>query len=123
MPSPFPFGPAAAEVPLFKVLAMPFYTIQKALKACDDCWTWTTLKGEVYEDVVLLKMDRDYVTIRHKYGTTLLARTDLDHRVQKSLVDNSEMADPDDFYRESDAAEPCLKEYSRARSDRLSGLV
>jgi hypothetical protein len=117
MPKTFPFGPA--EVPLLKVLAMPFYTIQRALKACDDCWTWTTLNGDIYEDVVLLKMDRDNVTIRHKYGMTSLARTELDPRVQQSLVDHSEMADPDDFYRESSDSEPYFKAACPPRADRL----
>jgi hypothetical protein len=100
----FRFSPA--EGPLFKVLATPFYTLQQAFKACDDCWTWTTLGGDIYEDVVLLKMDRDNITIRHKYGITSLARTELDQRVQESLMNNSEMDDSDDFHCQSSDAEP-----------------
>ncbi len=81
--------------PLFKVLASPFLGLQQALSIGDDCWSWTTLSGEVYEDVELLSLAPDKVTIRHGHGVATIARTDLPREIQQRLIDNSEMAEPD----------------------------
>jgi hypothetical protein len=87
-----------SKMPLLTALARPFLMFKDALSLGEDCWTWTTAQGRVYEDVVLVKLDRDDVTIRHKYGTATIGRVDLTPQVQKSLTENFELSEPDDVY-------------------------
>jgi hypothetical protein len=107
------------NLPLWKVLASPFLTLQQALAICDDYWTWTTQNGDVYEDVDLLTLSRDEVTFRHKYGVSSVARADLAEHVQQSLIDNTMMAEPDD-YRDTSADEHYLGAHSMAHADGFS---
>ena len=83
---------------LLTALARPFLMFKEALSLGEDCWTWTTAQGRVFEDVVLVKLDRHEVTIRHKYGMATLGRTDLSSEIQKSLIENFEMTEPDEVY-------------------------
>ena len=87
-------------MPLFKALSSPFHFLQQAFTACEDCWTWTTVHGEMYEDVLLLDLTRDTATIQHRYGVDTILRADLDRETQQSLIDNSEMAEPDDLHED-----------------------
>ena len=84
-------------MPLLSALAQPFLVFKTALSACEDYWTWRTHQGEIYEDVVLVKLDPNYVTIRHKFGVDKIRRTDLIQTIQDSLVENFELAEPDEM--------------------------
>jgi len=85
-------------MPLLTSLVRPFLLFKEALSVGEDCWTWTTAQGRVYEDVVLVKLDRSEVTIRHKYGMATIGRSELSPQIQKSLVENFEIAEPDEVY-------------------------
>jgi hypothetical protein len=87
-----------SKMPLLTALARPFLMFKDALSLGEDCWTWTTAQGRVFEDVVLVKLDRHEVTIRHKYGVATIGRNDLSLEVQKSLNENFEMCEPDVVY-------------------------
>ena len=95
-------------MPLLTALARPFLMFKDALSLGEDCWTWTTAQGRVYEDVVLVKLDRHEVTIRHKYGMATLGRGDLSPRIQKSLAENVELPEPDEVYHASHAQDHFL---------------
>jgi hypothetical protein len=86
-----------SNLPLLKVLTVPFATLHEALTPCEDDWTLSTVKGEIYEDVVLMELTRDKVTIQHVYGVDTIARADLDRESQQWLIDHSMMAEPDDI--------------------------
>ena len=88
-------------MPLLTALARPFLMFKDALSLGEDCWTWSTRQGKVFEDVVLVKLDRSDVTIRHKYGVATIGRTDLSEQIQRSLIENFEMAESDETYSES----------------------
>lgn len=82
-----------ADMPFLKTLASPFIKFKQALTPGEDYWTWTDVEGHVYEDVDLVKMERDQVTIRHKYGVTSIAKMALAEKIQKSLKDDLEIAE------------------------------
>ena len=73
-----------------KVLASPFTKFTQALSVGEDYWTWMTLDGQAFEDVEILKIDREEVKIRHKYGVASLLKTELSKKIQQSLRDNVE---------------------------------
>jgi hypothetical protein len=81
------------NLPLLKVLASPFVTLHQILTVGDDCWTWTTLNGDAYEDVVILDLTATDVTIEHKYGVSTLLRSELAPHIQKNLAEHSLLAD------------------------------
>jgi hypothetical protein len=108
-----------SNLPLWKVLLSPFITLQKAFSVCEDCWTWTTLDGEIYEDVEILRLRPDELTIRHKYGVSSVARADLALHIQQSLIDNTLMAEPDD-YRDNRPEEQYVGTHPMAQAQSFS---
>ena len=86
------------KMPFMDLLATPLLKLKYLLTPCEDCWAWVTLDGEVYENVVVLKRDRDHVTIRHTYGTATIAKANLGERMQKSLFPDLDAAGPLDSY-------------------------
>jgi hypothetical protein len=74
--------------PFFKAIANPFVSLHEALTPCEDCWSLSTVNGEIYEDVVMMELTRDTVTIQHEYGIDTIARAELDRESQKWLIDN-----------------------------------
>jgi hypothetical protein len=85
-------------MPLLTALFRPFLIFKDALSVGEDYWTWATAQGHVYEDVVLVKLDRYEVTIRHKYGMATIGRCDLSPQIQQSLIENFELGEPDEVY-------------------------
>ncbi len=86
-----------SKLPLLKVLAGSFVSLQEALTPCEDRWSLSTIHGEIYEDVVLLEASRDAVMIQHEYGVDTVARADLDRESQQWVLDNSMMSEPLDL--------------------------
>jgi len=85
-------------MPFMNLLATPFVKLKYLLTPCEDCWAWVTLDGEVYENVVVVQRDRDHVTIRHMYGTSTIAKGNLDERMQKSVFPDLDATGPLDSY-------------------------
>lgn len=107
-----------SKMPLLKVLASPFLRLKQVLTPCEDYWTWITLDGKVYEDVALLASGLNQVTIRHKYGVALIAKSDLSEQVQKSLKDDLEIAESVESH--GDEEDHFLNQLPISRANRLS---
>src|ERR1700693_5830735 len=87
-----------SNVPFLDFLAAPYVKLKYLLTPSEDYWTWLTLDGKAYEDVVLVKLDRDQVTIRHSNGVATIAKDNLNERVRNSLIHDIDTADPLDSY-------------------------
>jgi hypothetical protein len=52
----------------------------------EDLWTWTTLTGDLYEDVEVRNIEEGEVMIQHKLGTSRVAIDDLSDKSRELLA-------------------------------------
>jgi hypothetical protein len=68
-----------------KWLCHPFVEIKRLFTPMEDYWTWTAADGTVYEEVVILHVEKESVAFEHKYGFAAVATSNLSREVQRSL--------------------------------------
>lgn len=84
----------ASKLPDFTFLSTPYAWLSRLLAPCEDCWTWMTNDGTIYEEVEVLTVGPKYVTFRHSYGTASVLLTELTPEVQRTLRDHAVATEP-----------------------------
>jgi hypothetical protein len=74
-----------SKVPFLNWILHPFMEIKNMFTPMEDRWTWMAADGTIYEEVVILHVEKESVAFEHKYGFAAVGIANLSREVQKSL--------------------------------------
>jgi hypothetical protein len=52
----------------------------------EDCWTWTTQAGEIFEDAEVDKIENDHLVLKHRFGVVHLSVEELSEKSRHLLL-------------------------------------